>query len=317
MSYPPGQQPPTWGAGQQPPTWTPGQPPPSWGGPPLPYAMPPNRRGANPAVIVALFVGILVVVIGIAAAAIVFNQPPPPQPPCVPGRPCAPGPSLPPIAAASPTPGPLESPGRPATHPPETSPATPQPTGPQPTGPATPAPIATPESSSPPVVLGGSSWRSGSLDYGFEFDAENFNLSQSTDSLAVLNFNFYDAQVVVEATADDITPAEMIQRELQVIDGFMIGRTEDRDDYDTVLGPSIGYISGEAKVFSGILTNSDGTPSAPGGVTVLASTNGRITVAVVILVAEPDAQFGSDTAQFMVRGTVDDILKTFDWGAST
>lgn len=278
------------------------------------YAMPPNKRGANPAVIVAMFVGILVVVIGIAGALIVLNQPPPPQPPCVPGRPCAPGPSLPPISAASPTPhGPQESPGRPASRPP----ATPEASGPQPTGPATPSPIATPESTSPPVVLGGSSWHSGALDYGFEFDGELFNLSQATDTLTVFNFNFYDAQIVIEATDDDVTPAEMIQRELQVVDGFMVGRTEDRDNYDTVLGPSIGYISGEAKVFSGILTNSDGTPSAPGGVTVLASTNGRITVAVVVIVAEPDAQFGSDTAQFMVRGAVDDILKSFDWGSPT
>ena len=314
MSYPPTQQPPTWGPGQQPPTWTPGQPPPAWGNPPTHYAMPPNKRGGNPTVIVAMFVGILVVVIAIAGALIVLNQPPPPQPPCAPGKPCAPGPSLPPISAASPTPqGPHKSPGRPATRPPQT----PQPTGPQPTGPASPAPVATPESTSPPVVLGGSSWRSGALDYGFEYDAENFSLSQATDTLTVFNFNFYDAQIVIEATADDITPAEMIQRELAVIDGFMIGRTEDGDEYDTVLGPSIGYLSGEAKVFSGILTNSDGTPFAPGGVTVLASTNGRITVAVVVVVAEPDAQFGSDTAQFMVRGTVDDILKSFDWGSST
>ena len=99
------------------------------------------------------------------------------------------------------------------------------------------------------------------LDYGFEFDGEFFNLAQATDTLAVFNLNFFDAQVVIEATDDDITPADMIQRELQVVDGFMIGRTEDRDDYDTVLGPSIGYISGELKVFSGILPNSDGTPS--------------------------------------------------------
>jgi hypothetical protein len=302
VSYPPGQQPPTWGTQQ----------PPAWGGPPQ-YSANPNTRGRNPFVVVAMFIGILVVVIGIATAVILLNQPAPPHPPCVPNLPCAPGPSLPPISGASPSPGPNESPGRLATSPPQT----PLSSGPAPSTPAAPAPTATPQSTSPAVVLGGSSWRSGSLDYGFEFDGQQFNLSQSTDSLAVLNFNLYDAQVVVEATADDITPTEMIQRELAVIDGFMIGRTDDRDDYDTVLGPSIGYVSGEAQIFSGILTNSDGTPAAPGGVTILASTNGRITVAVVVIVAEPDAQFGSDTAQFMVRDTVDDIVKSFDWGSST
>jgi hypothetical protein len=133
----------------------------------------------------------------------------------------------------------------------------------------------------------------------------------------VLEIPSVNAQVVVEATDDDITPAQMIEREAGVVDTFMIARTPDTDDYDAVLGPGIGYVRGEGAVFSGILLGADGTPVAPGGVTIMASTNGRITVAVVVIVAEPDASSGGDTLQHQVRDAVDDIVKSFDWGSPT
>ena len=98
--------------------------------------------------------------------------------------------------------------------------------------------------------------------------------------------------------------------ELAVVDTFMIGRVEDSDDYDALLGPSIGYIRGEGDVFSGTLLSSDGTPVAPGGVTVLASTDGRLTVSVVVVVGSPDDRLGSDTHQHVVRGAADQFLKT-------
>lgn len=319
MSYPPGQQPPTWGPGQQPPAWqqppTWQQQPPAWGGPPPSYSVNPGKAGTSPVMIAGIFIGILVAVIGIAAVLIFANQPPLPTAPCQPGVPCAPGgPSLPPVANASPTPGPGETPGPNATGAP---PATPRPSSQPSPAPGSPAPVETPTSDSPPVVLGGSSWRSETLNFGFEYDVENFELSpQSDDNLAILYLQFVDAQVIVAATNDGSTPAAMIDRQVGIVDSFMIGRTEDRDDYDAVLGPGIGYVDGQVKVFSGVLTDSDGTPSAPGGVTIMAATNGRLTVAIVVIVASPDAQFGADTLQHQVRDAVDDIVKTFDWGSA-
>lgn len=132
----------------------------------------------------------------------------------------------------------------------------------------------------------------------------------------MLQLQFLDGTVVVQGATADVTPAELIERQLAMVDGFMIGRTKDTDDYDALLGPSLGYISGEGGVYSGILTSSDGTPVAPGGVTIVASTNGRVTVAVVLIVGEPDTLFGSDTAQYVIRSAVDDIVKSFDWGGS-
>jgi hypothetical protein len=82
-----------------------------------------------------------------------------------------------------------------------------------------------------------------------------------------------------------------------------------------LLGPSIGYVPGQGGVFSGTLTSRDGTPVAPGGVAIVSSTDGRITVAVVVIVGTPDARQGGQTQEHAVRTAADDILKTFNWNA--
>ena len=312
MSYPQGGQPPTW-QGQQP-TWQ-GQQPPAWGGQQPQFQYTPGGPGGNRAAIIAVFIGVLIAVVAIAGLLIFLNRPPIPEPPCPPGRPCAPGPTLPPVANASPTPFVVATP-RPTNAPQPTpaasgAPATPSTGSPQPS-----APAPTPVSNSPALLLGGSQWRSATLGYGFEYDASLFQLSQESDTLAVFNIPDLNAQLVVHATDDDLTAAEMIEREAAQIDTFMIARTNDTDDYDAVLGPGIGYVRGETAVYSGILLGADGTPVAPGGVTVMASTDGRITVALTVIVGEPDSDLGGDTLQHAVRDAVDDIVKSFDWGSA-
>ena len=48
----------------------------------------------------------------------------------------------------------------------------------------------------------------------------------------------------------------------------------------------------------------------------MSSTDGRITVAVILLVATPDVRLGSDTHLHAVRDAADDFLKTFNWGGT-
>jgi len=48
-------------------------------------------------------------------------------------------------------------------------------------------------------------------------------------------------------------------------------------------------------------------------VTVLAATDGRLTVSVVVVVGSPDAEVGSGTHQHAARRAADEFLKSFDW----
>lgn len=267
---------------------------------PFYYGAPPPRQssGLSAGGILVLFIVILLILTVVGAIYVLLSQPLPPLAPCEPGQVCAPRPSLPPVAGRSP------SPTR---------------SGFSPAPSAAPSPAGTPPQPTPPsqsqVMVVGEVWRSATLGYSFEYDPGTFQVSQSSDDFAMFDVSFADAQVVVVGASGDLSPGQLIQRELSTeIDSFVVGRTLDKDPYDQLLGPSIGYIRGEGAVYAGTITGSDGTPIAPGGITIVASTDGRITVAVIVLVAEPDVLDGPDTVQYHVRKETDEFLKTFNWG---
>jgi hypothetical protein len=305
-----------------PPPGTPGQPPPGapipptqpppgqpgYYGPPTGYSGPPGyaRPAWAPAPtpskmgsgrIVGVFVGALILLAVVAGVIVFLGKPAPPVAPCPPGQPCAPVPSLPPVGSS---PLPISTP-RPQGTP-----------GPLPTPGASLAPVQTPTSNSP-VVVAGTPYTDSSLGYGFEYNPDVFTLASQSDGSAVLNGVFFDTQVWVDAKPADTSPSKMIENELSDIDRFLIARVADTDTYDALLGPSIGYIPGQGGVWSGTLTSKDGTPIAPGGVAVVSASDGRITVAVVVIVGTPDARQGDETQEHAVRSAVDDILKTFQW----
>jgi hypothetical protein len=283
-----------------------GAPPP---GPPVyatqGYAQPPQKSKMATSGIVAVFVGALIAFAIIAAIFVVLNQPPPPVTPCQPAQPCAPVPSLPPVAS---------SPGALPTPRPVTSPAVTLAPGATPPAGASLPPVATPGSDSPPVVTG-TLYSDSSLGYSFEYDPEAFELAEHGDGVAVLSSKHFDAQVWIDAKTADTAPRQMIQTELADVDRFLLARVTDEDTYDAVLGPSVGYVPGEGGVWSGTIVSRDGTPLAPGGVTIVSASDGRITVAVVVIVGTPDARQGGETQQHAARSAADDIVKTFQWSA--
>jgi hypothetical protein len=261
---------------------------------------PPAPPAKSPTTIIALFVGGMLVLAVIAIAFVLVNAPKPPAPDCEPGKVCAPQPSLPPVSSNRPSPLPTAIPTTPpATLAPGTT--------------ATPfVPIATPVSNSP-IVVSGEVWQSSALNYSFEYDPSRWSLEDSTDDTAVFYSVRYDAQLVIRAVPAQTSPAELIAQQLAILDTLMVGRVKDTDDYDALLGPSIGYVDGEGDVWSGVLLSQDGTPVAPGGVAIMAATDGRLTVAILVLVGSPDAQVGSGTQQHRVRAQADEFLKSFDW----
>ena len=264
--------------------------------------LPPAGSKSSPVTIIALFVGAMLALAVIGIVLVVLNQPPPPTPPCQPGQACAPKPSLPPVAAGSPSPHPS---GGPTTVPASLAPgATATPFVPQPT------PV-----SNSPILLSGIVWESASLNFSFEYDPDSWTLdtANSTDDTAVFTSNNFDCTTVIRAVPATTSPADLIAQQLAIVDTFMISRVKDTDNYDALLGPSIGYVNGEGDVYSGTLLGSDGTPVAPGGVAVLAATDGRITVSVTVVVGSPDAKVGDGTQEHAARKSADDFLKGFDW----
>jgi hypothetical protein len=249
--------------------------------------------------IVLLFVGVLVLVAIVAAAFVSLTAPEPPVAPCTAGVPCAPKPTL----------GPVSSPVAGATARPLTTPAP----GGSPVPGSSLAPVGTPTGDSPPV-LSGTLYKDDSLGFSFEYDPDYFSVGRTGPGTVVLEGDNIDAVVWVDAMAADTAPAKLLESKLSDVDGIVIARETDTDTYDAVLGPSIGYVPGQGGVWAATLVSNDGTPIEPVGVTVVAATDGRITVAVTVIVGSPDHLLSpDDTRQHGVRSLVDDILKTFNW----
>jgi len=248
---------------------------------------------------VAAFVGVLIALAVVAGLIVFLSRPAPPTPPCAPAVPCAPKPSLPAVGS---------SPGPVATS------RVPVPTGAvsSPASGASLPPVSQPGSDSPPVISG-QLYTDDALNFGFEYNSNRWDVANSSQGSVVLVGKRYNAQVWVDAKTAETSVQAMIQSELADVDKFMIARVADQDTYDALLDPSVGYVPGDGGVWSGTIVGQDGTPQGPGGVTIDAASDGRITVAVVVIVGAPDATQGGETQQHLVRSAVDDIIKTFEW----
>ena len=78
-------------------------------------------------------------------------------------------------------------------------------------------------------------------------------------------------------------------------------------------GPGIGFVDGIAQTYAGSKTSPQGATS-PVGASVVAASDGRTTVAVVLIVWDPDAASHGTWQQHFVRGRAEIALKTFRWG---
>jgi len=248
----------------------------------------------GPIRLLAVFlVGILL--LSLATAAVVFAlSPGARQASCPPGQVCAP-----------PPPGqvlPSAAPGAAATNRPIAS--------------GSPSsgrfePTNEPPSTAPPLV-NGEIWTSRSLGYSFEWDTDLWSLTSQDDQTAVLDNSI--GELVVVGSSADTSVDQLIQRQLSTIDGFTVGRSLDSSDIDAVLGAHIGYVDAQVQVYSATLLDNGGTPSAPLNVTVVGTSNGRISAAVVVIAANPDDDTHGQPNLTIVRQSADQILKSFNWG---
>lgn len=307
MSYnqPPPPPPPGYGPPPAPP---PGYGPPGgyyYGPPQAPGAPAPQRSRSGGGPMLAIFIGALVGIGVLVGIIVLANQPPPPTP-CPADTFCPPDPR--PTVPPDRTPAPNQT-DIPVTTLPPIQTAAPTPVDQTP-GPGQPSP--TPGSNAPALVAG-TVYRSASLGYSFEYDSssDGWTVVKSEDAFAQLQLGPVELDVI--GFSGDTSVDAALQTVYNQTDSFIIGRAPNTRDYDALLGPSIGYVPGSGGVFSGTWKNADGTPGEQVGITIMASTNGRATVVVVVLVTNPDRQFGNGTLDHAGRSEVDKIIKTFLW----
>jgi hypothetical protein len=89
----------------------------------------------------------------------------------------------------------------------------------------------------------------------------------------------------------------------------------DETPRNAILGPEIGFIDGIGQTYAGSRTSAQGG-TTPVGVSMVVSSDGTRTVAVILIVWNPDKAVGTKWLQYAIRSRAEVVLKTFHWGAT-
>jgi len=247
-------------------------------------AAPPRLSGNRTLVILAAaFLGILVIGALVSAA----SQPEPPLPPCPADGDCG-GPPEPEFPSA-----------------------------------------AAPTVSLPPVVVSnaprlelGKAWQSTARGFRILYNANIWHVAYESANHVALEGAFRNGPsfgVIVDgASAADFGPQALMDAELDVLRGDWAPDLQRTTDvYYLIQSPSIGGVDGptEGATYKGHATGTDGTPGQAVAASIIAASDGRITVAVVVWTVDPDRRSEGSrfTRDYTVRSLVDDILKDFQW----
>ncbi len=208
--------------------------------------------------------------------------------------------------------------------PPDCAPGT-ECSGPPPGGaaPASTVPASIPQASPASVPAGTVGIRAGtpwtSTDFGFEFEYSDLWGIQSSDGRRVdleLKSSTFDAILVVAAVSTSDASAEAYaDRWFGIIKDDAPDLRADTSEKNQILGPSIGRIDGVGRTYAGTWTSPQGA-TEPVGMSLITASDGHTTVALVLVVWNPDQRLGSSWLQYGVRETAETVLKTFRWGSA-
>ncbi len=129
----------------------------------------------------------------------------------------------------------------------------------------------------------------------------------------------HEVQVAIRVNTApaSISPNELLELMAEDFRGRISSMVLDDGPESRIHRPSIGHLPAIARSYRGDL----GTAGSvrPVALVVMAATDGRTTVAINVLVIDPDALLpGAEKRWFRLAGSViDPILKRFEWGSGT
>jgi hypothetical protein len=176
---------------------------------------------------------------------------------------------------------------------------------------------AIPAPSVPPGTVGiraGTPWKSS--DHGFEFEYSRLWTVDSADGSRVdlvFRGKADAALTVASVAASEASPQAYADQWADTIRGDAPDLRVDEREKNEILGPMIGFVDGVGQTYAGTWTSPQAA-TRPIGVSVISASDGRTTVAVVLVVWDPDDDIGSSWMQYAVRSSAELVLKTFRWG---
>lgn len=169
----------------------------------------------------------------------------------------------------------------------------------------------------PVAYVSGETWTSSKLGFQVVYDAKKWSVLNEGETWVVLESkDKVGAWAVFEgALASEVTVEGLLQAELDLYKESYTSIEEDDDPYKAIVGAHIAYVDGIGRSYVATGKGSDGLPLKPLGLGMIGSTDGRLVVAFIMEVENPDKLLDDETTrELWLRGRGDTLLKDFRWG---
>jgi pro-kumamolisin-like protein/subtilase family protein len=169
-------------------------------------------------------------------------------------------------------------------------------------------------------LVGGRVWRSNALGFSLEYNQRLWKVANQGPRGVVLALSIQgrpdlDLVLIVQGTTlRENPPAQLLQKQIATLRGDILGLRSDPSAKHALLGPAIGYVTGNAVggPYAGTLDTAQG-PGRRIALLSMAATDGKITLVATA------ATTSSEQIKLPLMGLADSILNTVHWptGAET
>lgn len=148
-------------------------------------------------------------------------------------------------------------------------------------------------------------WRSTSIGYRLEYDPKRWVLfAEDGDGLSLRSRLGDLALSLTAVPAAESRPRQLLDRELDVLGGGVLGLAPDDDPAHRLLGPNVGFHDGPGGAYAGALDSPQGI-GAPVGALVMSAGDRRVTVVASTVTTEM-----SDPERRQLLQEADSVLNT-------
>ena len=168
-----------------------------------------------------------------------------------------------------------------------------------------------------PGIRAGTPWTNTEL--GFEFEYSDWWAVNSTSpdgrevDLSYRGTSGDGVLIVAAVPTSEAGPQAYADRWFTTLRDWAPDLRADDSQKNAILGPGIGFVDGIGRTYAGSRTSAQ-SATTPVGISLLVSSDGRTTVAIALIVWNPDKPLGSVWLQYNIRSRAEVVLKTFRWG---
>ena len=177
-----------------------------------------------------------------------------------------------------------------------------------------PPTLPTPQAATATPLVSGAVWRSKALGFSFSYNNQLWKVANEGPRGVVLNWRLpqrpdLNLVLVVQGTRlNENPPAQLLQKQISALRGDILGLRSDPSPKHALLGPAIGYVTGNA--VGGPYSGTIDTPQGPGprvALLSMAATDGRISLVATALTTSPEQ------IKLALMGQADSVLNTLHW----